>query len=85
VSDKREWLVWSMEHGAWWGPNRGGYFTNVCSAGLYTKAEADACVGSRSVCRELAVHISEEADKIRLYHRNVQRLIDALESTEVAS
>lgn len=30
------WLIWSMEHGAWWAPNKNGYTDNVNKAGRYT-------------------------------------------------
>ena len=39
-----QWLVWSNEHDAWWGPRWHGYFTNILAAGVYTKAEADEIV-----------------------------------------
>lgn len=38
-------VIWSGEHGAFWGPNSGGYFTSVDSAGLYTLDEARATTG----------------------------------------
>jgi hypothetical protein len=34
------WLIWSNDHGTWWGPNRGGYTRVVKDAGRYTLAEA---------------------------------------------
>ena len=33
-------LIWSHEHGAWWGPGRCGYVRSVAQAGRYTHAEA---------------------------------------------
>lgn len=36
------WVVWSEEHGAWWGPGRVGYYTSLMRAGRYTEAEARA-------------------------------------------
>jgi hypothetical protein len=42
------WLVWSNEHGAWWGPNESGYYTDIRSAGRYTKEKAMECADSRS-------------------------------------
>lgn len=32
--------IYSHEHKAFWGPNRGGYFTNVLQAGVYTLSDA---------------------------------------------
>jgi hypothetical protein len=42
------WLVWSNERGAWWGPNESGYYTDIRSAGRYTKEKAMECADSRS-------------------------------------
>lgn len=35
-------VVWSHKHGAWWGPNRCGYHSQLAYAGVYTEAEARA-------------------------------------------
>lgn len=49
LRDSRVWLVWSNEHGAWWGPNRAGYYIHLGLAGRYTFAEApDICEHARS-------------------------------------
>lgn len=50
VDSRRQWLIYSREHNAWWGPHYAGYFMDIESAGRYTKAEAervcaDACRG----------------------------------------
>jgi hypothetical protein len=37
---RRNWVVWSYEHDAWWGPNHAGYQRSLLLAGLYTEAEA---------------------------------------------
>jgi hypothetical protein len=34
------WLVWSYEHSAWWGPDHRGYTNSIARAGLYTEAQA---------------------------------------------
>lgn len=41
------WLVWSNEHGAWWGPDNRGYTTKIQNAGRYTLAAAQSCCGHR--------------------------------------
>jgi hypothetical protein len=62
--DAREWLIWSNEHRAWWGPERCGYPLHSPQAGRYTLAEA------RDICRsrhwddpdmppETMIHVSE--------------------------
>ena len=35
-----EWLIWSEEHGAWWGPNQIGYTFKVAEAGRYPYDDA---------------------------------------------
>ena len=34
------YLVWSHEHGAWWGPKNCGYFIETARAGRYSREEA---------------------------------------------
>lgn len=44
-----QWLVWSNEHGKWWGPNGGGYTTKRSMAGRYTlEKAADICSRANS-------------------------------------
>lgn len=43
------WLVWSNEHGAWWGPNHVGYTRVIDTAGRYDQAEAEAICGEAGV------------------------------------
>ena len=40
----RHFLIWSEEHGAWWGADHRGYTRSMCQAGLYTRKEA------RTIC-----------------------------------
>ena len=38
------YLIWSVEHSAWWKPNSEGYTPRQSEAGQYTRAEAiDIC------------------------------------------
>lgn len=39
-----EYLIWSIEHDAWWGPNETGYTTVTAQAGRYTRDRAAAIV-----------------------------------------
>lgn len=34
------YLIWSHEHGAWWGPGGNGYVRRLSKAGRYSQAEA---------------------------------------------
>lgn len=38
MNDK--WLIWSIEHNAWWAPKRNGYVEDVREAGQYSYDEA---------------------------------------------
>lgn len=43
-----EYLVWSNEHKAWWGPNHAGYNTCIEWAGRYSREDAlGICIGAR--------------------------------------
>lgn len=35
-----KWLIWSMEHNAWWAPDRKGYVKTKDEAGRYDFGEA---------------------------------------------
>ncbi len=37
---KKEWLIWSIEHNAWWKPNENGYTNVKEGAGRYTYEDA---------------------------------------------
>ena len=39
-TDNELYLVWSHEHGAWWGPYGNGYMRSLAAAGRYSHAEA---------------------------------------------
>lgn len=36
------YLIWSEEHGSWWGPNSHGYTRSMAKAGRYTRQRAEA-------------------------------------------
>ena len=39
-----KYLIWSIEHQKWWGPNSDGYVDYTDMAGRYTKEEATRIV-----------------------------------------
>lgn len=47
------WLIWSNEHGSWWGPAERGYTRSIEEAGRYTYAEAKKIVDKASVDGQL--------------------------------
>lgn len=44
-----KFLIWSIEHGAWWAPARSGYTVNIREAGRYTWGEAKAIVDDANI------------------------------------
>lgn len=48
MAETSDYLVWSNEHGCWWGPNRAGYSRALKDAGVYSRDEAlRICIGAR--------------------------------------
>lgn len=43
----QKYLVWSNEHGAWWGPDCRGYTRTIANAGRYDRAKALSIAGTR--------------------------------------
>jgi hypothetical protein len=42
-----DYLIWSHEHKAWWGPGRCGYVTRIRQAGRYSRTAAvELCAGA---------------------------------------
>jgi hypothetical protein len=39
-NEKREWIIWSIEHTAWWAPAERGYTKDRTEAGCYTYEQA---------------------------------------------
>lgn len=43
-----DYVIWSNEHRAWWGPEHRGYYTHLSAAGRYSRDEAlRICVNAR--------------------------------------
>lgn len=49
----QRYLIWSIEHCAWWAPNRLGYTTATHRAGLYSLEEATAIVAKANSRAEI--------------------------------
>ena len=43
-TDNTRWRIWSMEHNAFWAPNREGYTTQRDGAGIYSYEDATSIV-----------------------------------------
>lgn len=61
MREPRDYLIWSIEHGMWWRPNRAGYTIRVAEAGRYTLAEATEIVddanGEGRLCHECIIPV----------------------------
>jgi hypothetical protein len=42
LAEGPQWLIWSVDHGKWWGPSGYGYVSSRHRAGRYSLAEAVA-------------------------------------------
>ncbi len=38
--EETKWIIWSIEHGAWWAPDRRGYVKDKSRAGKYFYKDA---------------------------------------------
>ena len=75
--EQRDWLIWSNEHGAWWGPDRCGYPFHWEQAGLYTLTEARSICKSRAWLEgemppEVMIHIDEVRYALRVPQKDSQ-------------
>lgn len=51
------YLIWSLEHNAWWRPARNGYTTSMKDAGIYTYSDAqNICIDANAPCRGRNAH-----------------------------
>lgn len=70
-----KYLIWSHEHGGWWGPDRCGYPKRFSHAGRYTREQAlqicvDAIPGTAARMRalpEIPIKESDIHDMIERY------------------
>ncbi|MGV3515607.1 hypothetical protein [Luteitalea sp.] len=77
----KHYLIWDGSHGAYWGPNRGGYVNNILLAGYYTREEAEQIVNSVSG-RERRMRIQSITDHETVIRHNAavaQRIVRALD------
>jgi hypothetical protein len=47
--NEREWVIWSFEHDAWWGPGEWGYVRELAAAGRYTEMRARKIVADANI------------------------------------
>ncbi len=75
----KDYLIWSLEHKAWWMPNSCGYTGEVKQAGRYTKEEADLRCDNPK--KEKAIHISDLEDSMTVVtftHVEIQSMMNLL-------
>ncbi len=70
MSEPRNWLIYDGRSECYWGPNRGGYFKSIASAGLYTEVEAREAedFAKRYDRQERAVPLSTFGEAIKRLH-----------------
>jgi hypothetical protein len=51
------YVIWSIEHTAWWRPGRAGYTDQLGLAGRYMRADAEAIVADANIvaCHEAMI------------------------------
>lgn len=59
----KNWLIWSIEHGMWWGENDNGYVQQRNKAGRYTferamKIVSGANIGLHDIPNEAMIKIT---------------------------
>jgi hypothetical protein len=61
-----DYLVWSMEHNAWWAPDECGYTRDVSSAGRYTRERAREIAANPDPFprRERAVRVDARHERV---------------------
>lgn len=56
------YLIWSNQHGKWWGPNGSGYTRWIEDAGCYDAADASRIVSGATVDGQLKHAVRSEID-----------------------
>jgi hypothetical protein len=49
MTDEKAFLIWSIEHDAWWAPHRIGYTRELAEAGHYSEQEAREIVSRANI------------------------------------
>lgn len=50
------YLIWAMDHDAWWAPNAAGYTQDITKAGRYTAKEVAEIVARDIEHEQIVVH-----------------------------
>lgn len=56
TEERRDRVVWSFEHQAWWGPDHRGYTTDLAKAGRYTAQQAGLIAANSVLGDEVVIH-----------------------------
>lgn len=74
----RLYVIWSIEHAAWWPKSRHGYVSTLGEAGHFTDAEAVAIVADANVVTINECMIPLDATAVHLPERSPQELLEDL-------
>lgn len=72
--DKRKYLIWSNEHGLWWGPGYCGYTPVISRAGRYRLTEATI------ICTNANAYLAATAEPNEVMVLAPEELLDAAEA-----
>jgi len=66
----KRFVIWSIEHQAWWAPAERGYVETVADAGLYTRERAEAIVRDANIVHfhECMIPVSALASRHIQFH-----------------
>lgn len=71
---EEKYLIWSVEHGAWWAKNKNGYVASFDTAGQYSKEDAFK-ISARANWRSLN-EVPVPADFFR-YQRDLHEFMES--------
>jgi hypothetical protein len=72
------YVIWSYEHGAWWGPARCGYTVQLADAGRYSRDEAERIVASANIVQLNETYLPlADADTFKQRRRYVPPAVDS--------
>ena len=86
MTDEPRYLIWSIEHTAWWRPDEWGYTTVLSAAGWYSLARGSEIVlkarGNECLIPEWAVTRGQLLGTLTIDHPAAQAALKAAQEAE---